>query len=71
MLVPVSKALTGGTLPLAATVASRSVYDAFLSDDSSRAFMHGPTYAGNAMATVQSSDKIKVIDIMLVALNLA
>jgi adenosylmethionine-8-amino-7-oxononanoate aminotransferase len=32
-LITLSKALTGGTLPLAATVASTRVYDAFLSDD--------------------------------------
>ena len=39
-----SKALTGGTLPLAATVATDRVYDRFLSDDSDTALMHGPTY---------------------------
>ena len=32
-IVTLSKALTGGTLPLAATVATRRVFDAFLSDD--------------------------------------
>src|SRR5262249_26308766 len=35
-----SKALTGGTLPLAATVASRRVFDAFWSEDPSHALMH-------------------------------
>ncbi len=49
-IVTLSKALTGGTLPLAATVASSRVYEAFLSDDASRALMHGPTYAGNPLA---------------------
>ncbi len=49
-IVTLSKALTGGTLPLAATVASSDVYDAFLSDDFGHALMHGPTYAGNALA---------------------
>jgi adenosylmethionine---8-amino-7-oxononanoate aminotransferase len=49
-IVTLSKALTGGTLPLAATVASTDVYGAFLSDDASHALMHGPTYAGNALA---------------------
>ena len=39
-----SKALTGGTMPLAATVASTKVYEAFLSDDPHAALMHGPTY---------------------------
>jgi adenosylmethionine---8-amino-7-oxononanoate aminotransferase len=49
-IVTLSKALTGGTLPLAATVATRRVYEAFLSDDPALALMHGPTFAGNALA---------------------
>jgi adenosylmethionine-8-amino-7-oxononanoate aminotransferase len=49
-IVTLSKALTGGTLPLAATVARSRVYEAFLSDDAGHALMHGPTYAGNALA---------------------
>jgi len=40
----ISKALTGGTLPLAATVATERVYAGFLSDDPEVALMHGPTY---------------------------
>jgi adenosylmethionine-8-amino-7-oxononanoate aminotransferase len=49
-VITLSKALTGGTLPLAATVATARVYDAFLSDDANRALMHGPTFAGNPLA---------------------
>jgi adenosylmethionine-8-amino-7-oxononanoate aminotransferase len=49
-IIALSKALTGGTMPLAATVASTRVYEAFLSDDASNALMHGPTYAGHALA---------------------
>jgi adenosylmethionine-8-amino-7-oxononanoate aminotransferase len=49
-LITLSKALTGGTLPLAVTVASTRVYEAFLADDPSRALMHGPTFAGNPLA---------------------
>jgi adenosylmethionine-8-amino-7-oxononanoate aminotransferase len=43
-IICLSKALTGGTVPLAATVASEKVYSAFLSDDLDAALMHGPTY---------------------------
>jgi adenosylmethionine---8-amino-7-oxononanoate aminotransferase len=39
-----SKALTGGTMPLAATVATERIYEGFQSDDSDAALMHGPTY---------------------------
>ena len=49
-IVTLSKALTGGTLPLAATVANKRVYEAFLADDESRALMHGPTFSGNPLA---------------------
>jgi len=49
-VITLSKALTGGTLPLAATVASTRVYGAFLGDDPALALMHGPTFAGNPLA---------------------
>jgi adenosylmethionine-8-amino-7-oxononanoate aminotransferase len=49
-IVTLSKALTGGTLPLAATVASSRVFEAFWSDDPAHALMHGPTFMGNALA---------------------
>jgi len=49
-IVTLSKALTGGTLPLAATVARRHVFDGFLSDDPLAALMHGPTFMANALA---------------------
>jgi len=39
-----SKALTGGTMPLAATIATERIYEGFQSDDSDAALMHGPTY---------------------------
>ncbi|MDE2352403.1 MAG: adenosylmethionine--8-amino-7-oxononanoate transaminase, partial [Alphaproteobacteria bacterium] len=49
-IVTLGKGLTGGTLPLAATVASTKVFEAFWSDDPVHALMHGPTYMGNALA---------------------
>ena len=45
-----SKALTGGTMPLAATVASTAVFETFLSDDPAAALMHGPTFMANPLA---------------------
>ena len=48
-IIALSKALTGGTLPLAATVATRKVFDAFWSDDPKKALMHGPSYMANAL----------------------
>jgi adenosylmethionine---8-amino-7-oxononanoate aminotransferase len=45
------KGLTGGYLPMAATVASYEVYRAFLGEDlGPRTFYHGHSYGGNALA---------------------
>ncbi|MEM9123485.1 MAG: adenosylmethionine--8-amino-7-oxononanoate transaminase [Pseudomonadota bacterium] len=48
-ILTLSKALTGGTLPFAATVSSSKVSEPFLSDDPDAALMHGPTYMGNPL----------------------
>ncbi|HET8920917.1 MAG TPA: adenosylmethionine--8-amino-7-oxononanoate transaminase [Xanthobacteraceae bacterium] len=48
-IITLSKALTGGTLPLAATVARQKVFEAFWSDDPAKALMHGPTFMANAL----------------------
>jgi adenosylmethionine---8-amino-7-oxononanoate aminotransferase len=57
-IVTLGKALTGGTLPLAATLASKPVFDAFWSDDSSHALMHGPTFMANALACAAANASI-------------
>ena len=49
-IITLSKALTGGVLPLAATVVRRFVFEAFLSGDADAALMHGPTFMANALA---------------------
>ncbi len=49
-IICLSKALTGGTLALAATIATKNVYEAFLDTDYSKALMHGTTFMGNALS---------------------
>lgn len=49
-IITLSKALTGGTMALAATVARPHVFEAFLSDSPDHALMHGPTFMANALA---------------------
>lgn len=61
-IITLSKALTGGTIPLAATVAGQHVYDAFLSDDASHALMHGPTYSGNPLACAAANASIELFE---------
>lgn len=48
-IICLSKALTGGTLPMAATIANQTIYQAFLSNDQEKALMHGTTFMGNAL----------------------
>jgi len=49
-IVVLGKALTGGTLPLAATVATNAIFAGFWSDAPEKALQHGPTYMGNPLA---------------------
>jgi adenosylmethionine-8-amino-7-oxononanoate aminotransferase len=49
-IICLSKALTGGYLPLGATVATEAVYEAFLSVDRTRTFFHGHSYTGSPLA---------------------
>ena len=43
----VSKALTGGTIPMAITTFTEEVFDAFYSDDINKALFHGHTFTAN------------------------
>ena len=61
-IVTLSKALSGGTLPLSATIATRRVYDAFLSDDPMKALMHGPTYMGNPLACAAANASLDLFE---------
>jgi adenosylmethionine-8-amino-7-oxononanoate aminotransferase len=61
-LITLSKALTGGTVPLAATIASTRVYEAFFSDDFGHALMHGPTFAGNALACAAANASLDLFE---------
>jgi adenosylmethionine-8-amino-7-oxononanoate aminotransferase len=61
-IIMLSKALTGGTLPLAATAATEEVYGAFLSDSADKALMHGPTYMGNALACAAANASLSLFD---------
>ncbi|WP_026597409.1 adenosylmethionine--8-amino-7-oxononanoate transaminase [Methylobacterium sp. 77] len=57
-----SKALTGGTMALAATIARRSVFEAFLSDDPSAALMHGPTFMANPLACAAANASLDLFE---------
>jgi adenosylmethionine-8-amino-7-oxononanoate aminotransferase len=61
-IITLSKALTGGTLPLAATVARRKVFEAFWSDDPAKALMHGPTFMANALACAAANASLDLFE---------
>jgi len=61
-IITLGKALTGGTLPLAATVARRHVFEAFWSDDPSHALMHGPTYMANPLACAAANASLDLFE---------
>lgn len=49
-IICLSKGLTGGVLPLGLTVATQTVYDAFLANETTKALLHGHSFTGNALA---------------------
>lgn len=49
-ILVLGKALTGGYIGHAVTVANKKVFDGFYSDNPDCALMHGPTFMGNALA---------------------
>ena len=61
-IVTLSKALTGGTMPLAATVATGDVFRAFLSESPERALMHGPTYCGNPLGCAAANASLDLFE---------
>lgn len=61
-LMCVSKALTAGYLPLSATLASESIYQAFLSEDRGRTFFHGHSFTGNLLACAVALESLALFD---------
>ena len=62
-LLCLGKGLTGGYLPMSATVATRRVFDAFLGPDlSERTFYHGHSYSGNALAAAVALRHLQLLD---------
>jgi adenosylmethionine-8-amino-7-oxononanoate aminotransferase len=62
-LMCLGKGITGGYLPMSATVASGEVFDAFLGPDlGPRTFFHGHSYGGNALAAAVALEHLRLID---------
>ena len=68
-LMCLAKGLTGGYLPLAATLATEPIYEAFLGDhEELKTFFHGHTYTANplacaaALATLEIFERERTLD---------
>ena len=61
-LMCLSKGLTAGYLPLALTVASDRVYEAFLSDDHRRTFFHGHSFTANPLGCAAALAGLDLFD---------
>ena len=61
-ILVLGKALTGGYIGHAATVANKKVYDGFYDDDPEHALMHGPTFMGNALACSVALKSIELFE---------
>ena len=61
-ILVLGKALTGGYIGHAATVANKKVYDGFYDDEPEHALMHGPTFMGNALACSVALKSIELFE---------
>ena len=61
-IITLSKALSGGVLPLSAAIARKPVFDAFWSDDPGAALMHGPTYMANPLACAAANASLDLFE---------
>lgn len=61
-ILVLGKALTGGYIGHAATVANHKVFEGFYDDDPNHALMHGPTFMGNALACSVALKSIELFE---------
>lgn len=61
-ILVLGKALTGGYIGHAVTVANRKVYEGFYDEDPTHALMHGPTFMGNALACSVALKSIELFE---------
>lgn len=58
----VGKGLTGGVITLGATLVQDAIFDAFYDEDPEHAFMHGPTFMANPLATSAALASLELFD---------
>ena len=61
-IICLSKGLTGGVLPLGLTIATDEIFKAFLSDETSKALLHGHSFTGNALACAAACASLDIFE---------
>lgn len=62
-IMPIAKGITGGYLPLAATLVTREIYDAFLGEYKEfKTFFHGHSYTGNPLGCAAAIANIEIFE---------
>lgn len=61
-LMCLSKGLTGGALPMGATVCTRAIQEAFVGEDRARTFYHGHSYTGNPIAAAAAVASLGIFE---------
>ncbi len=59
-IICLSKGLTGGSIPLAATVCKKEIYDAYLSNDKAKMFFHSSSYTANPIACAAANANLEI-----------
>lgn len=66
-----SKALTGGTIPMAITTFTQEVFDGFLDNDVNKAFFHGHTFTANPTGCAAALASISILETPEIQLAIA
>ena len=59
-IICLSKGLTAGYLPMAATVATEAIYEGFLSEDRQQTFFHGHSYTANPLGCAVGLESLDI-----------
>lgn len=61
-IICLSKGITGGFLPFAATTCTQQIYDAFLSNEKQKMFFHGHSYTANPLGCAAALASLEVFE---------
>ncbi|KIA98290.1 adenosylmethionine-8-amino-7-oxononanoate aminotransferase [Flavobacterium sp. KMS] len=70
-MICLSKALTGGTIPMAITTFTQEVFDAFYDDDINKALFHGHTFTANPTGCAAALASIDLLQTEEMQANIA